>query len=392
VGAREIAPPPDANETTTAHVSGDPVKLTRLAGAAAGALAAAALLAGPASAHPGSPGALFVQTDNPAGNAVVAYDRAAGGGLRQAATYRTGGLGGVLGGSVVDHLASQGSLTYDRASGLLYAVNAGSDTLTVFAVDGDRLSRRQVIPSFGDFPVSVAAHDRLVYVLNARHGGSVQGYVRVGDHLLPIPAWHRRLGLDPAATPEFTTTPGQVAFTPDGRRLVVTTKANGNAVDVFGLDRFGGPSAQPVSTVLPGAVPFAVAFDVRGNLVLSEAGPNAVATFRLDGRGALVPIGQAPTGQAATCWITSVNGRLYLSNAGSGTVSAFDAALAPVGLTATRGGTVDSTATPDGRFLYVQTGADGGVDAFRIAADGGLTPAGTVTVPGAGGGEGIAAT
>jgi DNA-binding beta-propeller fold protein YncE len=366
------------------------VKLTRLAGAAAGALAAAALFAGPASAHPGPPGALFVQTDNPAGNAVVAYDRAADGGLRQAGSYGTGGDGGVLEGSVVDHLASQGSLTSDH--GLLYAVNAGSDTLTVFAVDGDRLIRRQVVPSFGDFPVSVAARGDLVYVLDARRGGSLQGYLRVGGHLVPVPAWHRPLGLDPAATPEFTHTPGQVAFTPDGRRLIVTTKANGNAVDVFALDRFGGPSAQPVTTVLPGAVPFGVAFDPRGNLALAESGPNAIATFRLDGRGALTPIAQAPTGQAATCWITAVNGRLYLSNAGSGNVSVFDSGLAPVGLTATRGGTVDSTASPDGRFLYVQTGAAGGVDVFRIAADGALAPAGSVTVPGAVGGEGIAAS
>jgi DNA-binding beta-propeller fold protein YncE len=368
------------------------VKLTRLAGALAGALAAAAVVAGPASAHPGSPGALFVQTDNPAGNAVVAYDRAADGALRPAATYPTGGLGGVLDGSVVDHLASQGSLTYDRASGLLYAVNAGSDTLTVFAVDGDRLTRRQVVPSFGDFPVSVAAQGHRVYVLNARGGGSLQGYLRVGRQLLPIPAWHRPLGLDPAATPEFTHTPGQVAFTPDGRRLIVTTKANGNAVDVFALDRFGGPSAHPVTTVLPGAVPFAVAFDADGNLALAEAGPNAVATFALDANGSLRPIAEAPTGQAATCWIVQVNGRLYLSNAGSGTVSVLDSALAPIGLTATRAGTVDSAAGPDGRFLYVQTGAAGGVDAFRIAADGTLVPAGSVTVPGAAGGEGIAAT
>jgi DNA-binding beta-propeller fold protein YncE len=366
------------------------VKLTRLAGAAAGALVAAALVAGPASAHSGAPGALFVQTDNPAGNAVVAYDRAVDGGLRQAATYPTGGLGGVLAGSVVDHLASQGSLTAD--DGLLYAVNAGSDTVTVFAVDGDRLSRRQVVPAFGDFPVSVAARGRLVYVLNARGGGSLQGYVRVGEHLLPIPAWHRRLGLDPTATPEFTHTPGQVTFTPDGQRLIVTTKANGNAVDVFALDRLGGPSARPVTTVLPDAVPFAGAFDARGNLALTEAGPNAVATIRLDGRGALIPVAQAATGQAATCWITVVNGRLYLSNAGSGTVSVFSSALAPIGLTATGGGTVDSAASPDGRFLYVQTGAAGGVDGFRVAADGTLSPTGSVTVPGAIGGEGIVAS
>jgi len=55
----------------------------------------------------------------------------------------------VLTGSVVDHLASQGSLTYDPWHGLLYAVNAGSNTLSVFSTHGDKLSLRQVVSSAG---------------------------------------------------------------------------------------------------------------------------------------------------------------------------------------------------------------------------------------------------
>ena len=58
--------------------------------------------------------AVFVQTDNPAGNQIVAYDRAPNGSLIPAGSYRTGGLGGILSGSVVDHLASEGSLIYDQ--------------------------------------------------------------------------------------------------------------------------------------------------------------------------------------------------------------------------------------------------------------------------------------
>src|ERR1019366_5190732 len=70
--------------------------------------------------------------DNVAGNQIVAYDRMDNGTLTLANTYNTGGLGGVLSGSVVDHLASQGSLTFDRGNSLLYAVNAGSNTVSVF--------------------------------------------------------------------------------------------------------------------------------------------------------------------------------------------------------------------------------------------------------------------
>ena len=165
--------------------------------------------------------------------------------LTLAGTYATGGLGGQLGGSVVDHLASQGSLGYDPDRGLLFAVNAGSNTVSVFAVRGDRLGLRQVIGSGGAFPVSVAVRGGLVYVLNARGGGSVQGYRVAFGRLVPIPGSNRALGLNPAATPQFTNTPGQVAFSPDGTQLIVTTKANGNDIDVFGVGAGGGLSAEP---------------------------------------------------------------------------------------------------------------------------------------------------
>jgi 6-phosphogluconolactonase (cycloisomerase 2 family) len=377
---------------------------TRIALAGGAGLATAALLAVPAQAaahHPAgghhaySPAtsAVYVQTDNLSGNSVVAYRRNVDGTLTQADEYATGGLGGALDGSVVDHLASQGSLTYDRGSGLLYAVNAGSNTITVFRAHGDTLHRIQIVPSGGTFPVSVAVHDHLVYVLNARDGGSVQGYVQVAGHLFPIPAWHRSLGLDPTETPEFTSTPGQVAFTPDGSKLIVTTKNNKNQIDVFDLGRFGSPSPRPVITSDAGNVPFAVTFDAFGRLQVAEAGPNAVATYSVNGDGTLTFRARVTTGQNATCWITTTGRHVYLGNAGSGTVSVYSAdpgGLISQGTTATEAGTVDLAISADGRNLYAQTGAAGIVDEFRIDADGTLTSIGSVLVPGAVGGQGIA--
>jgi hypothetical protein len=77
-------------------------------------------------------------------------------------------------------------------------------------------------------------------------------------------------------------------------------------------------------------------------------------------------------------------------------VSAF--AAGPAGsLTAVGGpvstdaGSVDSAASPGGRFLYVQTGGAGIVDEFAVSPAGVLTEIGSVNVPGAVGGEGIAA-
>ncbi|MFC7277661.1 lactonase family protein [Paractinoplanes rhizophilus] len=323
----------------------------------------------------------------------MAYD----GGLHHTGTYATGGRGGIEAGAVADPLASQGSLTLDRTHDLLYAVNAGSDTITVFGVRGSRLTRLQVLGSGGAFPVGVALHGNLVYVLNARDGGSIQGFRRVGKNLVRVPAWHRALGLDPAAEPEFTSSPGQAAFTPDGRRLLVTTKGNTSEILTYDVDALGGPSARPVHNAEPGAVPFAVAFDRYGHAVVAEAGPNAAATFDVRRDGRLTALSARSTGGQATCWVTGVNGVFYLSNAGSATITAFrtraDGSLENLGTTSTRGGgTIDTAASADGRVLYAQTGGGAdGVEAFRVGRDGQLTPAGSVTVPGGANSEGIAA-
>ena len=253
------------------------------------ALAAPAFASTGASAgDSGNAGAVFVQTDNTAGNAVAAYHRAADGTLTLAGTYPTGGLGGILNGSVVDHTGVAGvARRMTTSQRLLFAVNAGSDTVSVFRVSGDRLELRQVIWSGGAFPVSVTVHGNHAYVLDALGGGSLYGYRIAGrspdaDPRLfaaarPRPRPRRR---------SSRTRPGRWRSRPDGSRLLVTTKANGNDVDVFAVRPDGRLSRSPVVNSEPGAVPFAIAFDRAGHVLIAEAGPNALATFALSRRRA----------------------------------------------------------------------------------------------------------
>ena len=339
--------------------------------------------------------AVFVMTDNTAANAVVAYHRAPDGTLTLAGTYYTRGLGGILSGSVVDHTASEGALTYDRANGLLFAVNPGSNTVSVFTVRGDRLALSQVISSGGDFPVSVTVQGNHAYVLDALAGGALYGYAIAGDQLSPIGGSYRGLGLGTTEASQFTATPGQAAFTPDGRSLLVTTKATGDDIDVFAVRPDGTLSAAPTVNAGPGDVPFDVAFDSAGQVLATEAGPNAIATFSLAPSGVLTQLAVADTGQAATCWIAGAGRYFYTSNAGSGSVSGYSVGssggLTALGNTTTDAGTVDATSAADGRFLYVQTGKAGIVDEFAVGARGSLTAIGSVTVAGSAGGEGITA-
>lgn len=349
----------------------------------------------PLSFGGGGDHAVFVQTDNPSGNQVVAYHRNVNGTLVPADSYATGGLGGVLNGSAADHLASQGSLTYDPLQNLLYAVNAGSNTISVFAVHGDQLALRQVVSSGGSFPVSVTVHGTSVYVLNAL-SANVQGYVSFFGRLYPLPGSSRSLGFAvPSDSTQFVSTPGQVAFTPDGSRLVVTTKMSGSSIDVFRVGPFGYLSPSPVVNSEPGAVPFAVSFDAVGHLVVADAGTNALSTYVVTAGGSLLPIATVPTGQSATCWVTTAQGAFFASNAGSASVSSFgeqfNGQLQLIGQTGTDPGTVDAAPSAGGQYLYVQTGANGIVDEYEVGAGGALTNLGSVAVPGAAGGEGIVA-
>jgi 6-phosphogluconolactonase (cycloisomerase 2 family) len=341
-------------------------------------------------------GAVFIQTDSTNGNAIVAYDRAPDGTLSQAGTYPTGGVGGQLGGSVVDHLASEGSLAYDQAGHLLYAVNAGSNTVSVFKVSGDTLRLEQVVSSGGTFPTSIATDGNLVYVVNARDGGSIQGYTRSGDQLSLVPGWNRALGLSTNVPPdsEFLNAPGQIVFTPDGQQLIVSTKMNGDNLDVFAISGDGSPSATPTVNPDASAIPFALTFDQSGDLLVAAPGPNTVTSFSVAPDGPLTEIQSVATGQGATCWIVGTGDYFYTSNAGSASVSAFSDTgpdtLTALGNTTTDPGTIDAAISRQGRYLYVETGANGIVDEFAIGAGGSLTSIGSVAVPG-GYGEGIVA-
>lgn len=347
-------------------------------------VAAASASAAPNRAGRAAP-AVFVQTNDLAGNHVVVYDRSLSGLLTQAGTYATGGTGGAAVGAVSDKLASQGSLLYDAQDDLLIGVNAGSDSVYVFAVNGDRLSLSQVMPSGGSFPASVTVHGDLLYVLNAGGQGNVNGFRIAGGKLHPLPGSTRSLGLGNSNPPFFLTSPGQVGFTPDGGELIVTTKASTNAIDVFAVEPNGRPSATPVVNAPATPVPFAFTFQPgSGRLVDGEAGASTLTTYAIDGDGTLADPRSLADGQVALCWITRVGPYYYVSNTGSNSVSGYRVAadgtpslVTPSGVVATtETGTIDSTAA--GRFLYVETGVGGTVDEFRVEADGTLTPIGTV--------------
>ncbi len=334
----------------------------------------------------GSAGVVFVQTNELSRNTIVVYDRGQDGRLTRVAEYPTGGTGGVAApGTESDHLASQGSLVYDAEHRLLLAVNADSDSVSVFRVHGDQLALTAVVPSGGQFPASISVHGELVYVLNAGGTGIVQGFRIHASVLAPIPGSARSLGLANSSPPDFLTSPGQVGFTPDGSKLLVTTKASGSLIEAFAVGHDGRLSATAVANPSATPVPFAFTFTPDGMLAVGEAGGSFVTTYVVQPDGTFASPKSTSDGQMALCWIVRVGGYYYVSNTASNTISAYTIAadgqpslVGPSGIVATtEPGPIDMTAPTHAQFLYVETGG-GTIDEFEVNNDGTLTKLGVV--------------
>jgi 6-phosphogluconolactonase (cycloisomerase 2 family) len=332
----------------------------------------------------GAHSALFVETDATAGNSVLSYRQASDGTISYSGRYATGGLGATSAGATADPLASQGGLVLANHGANLIATNPGSDTVTVFAVQGTHLSFEQQLPSGGLFPDSIATNGNLVTVLNAGGAGSVAEFGWFNGRLFALPGQVRSLGLSNTTPPDFHHGPGQVSYTPNGQHLIVTTKLSTNSYDVFSVGANGALGASPVVTASVNPLPFSFVFDAAGNVVATEAGTSSVTTYRVNSNGTLSSIGTVSDGATALCWISGANGYYFGSNAGSGTVSSFteNSSGAPVLVNATaataHAGTTDSVVSPDGKYFYVESGGAGTIDAFAVGAGGSLSPIETI--------------
>lgn len=324
-------------------------------------------------------GAAFAMTNVTEDNRIVRYRRSANGALTRLGSISTRGTG------IGTDLDTQGGLRLSRDHRFLYAVNAGSDDVTVFSVDGTRLTFLQKVYA-GDVPNSLTVHRDLLYVLDGSVAGNgIRGFrVAPNGTLTPLPNSFRLLS-SPIAVP------GEVQFSPDGQVLLVTQKTTNEllspakAIDAFKVRPDGSTSAMPRRNASYGLRPFSLAFRNDGKLVVVEsfnAAPekSAVSSYRLTAKGGLKVIdGSVRNGQTDACWIVvTKDGRYaFTANFGSGTISSYrfasDGGLRLVkGAAASLGDMsqpVDLSLSADSRYLYLLLRGTGAVAAFRI--DGG---------------------
>ncbi len=331
-------------------------------------------------------GAVYTESNSASGNSIKAYVRDEAGKLWpvMAAAFPTGGMGTGAG------LGSQGALAIDDGNRFLFAVNAGSDSISVFKLTQVGVRLVEVAPSNGKMPISLTVKHNVLYVLN--NGGAVNdvdtlaGFsVGADGHLTPIMS-----GLHLSAN---SVGPAQVSFDPDGNVLVVTEKMTNN-IDVFTVDQNGmasGPMVYPSAS----PTPFGFAIGNRGQVFVSEAvggmaNLGVVSSYSVSRMGMLHTIsGSVADNQTAPCWVVlSGDGRYaYTTNTGSGSVSSyaigFDGTLQLLNPVAANVGAssspLDAAISNDKRYMYFLTPGTSNIQGFAVATDGSLSPVNTVS-------------
>ena len=314
---------------------------------------------------------IYVQTNDAERNEVVAFDRATDGKLTAIGHFDTGGRG-----SGTPHLASQSSVVVDGNRVLV--TNAGSDELSVFRVTADGLELESRAPSGGSHPTSVAAHGGLAYVLNNGSPG-IAGFSL--EPLEPLEGSQRMLAAD--------ADPAQIAFSPDGRMLIVTERGT-NSISTFEVDE-RGLAEGPQTIAASGATPYGFDF-AAGSLVVTEAfggeaGAAAASSYSFGGER-LEPVSASVANtRSEVCWAAvTPDGRfVYVTNFGDGTISSYRIGddcslelLEPVAASTNMGqkGVRDEAITGDGRFLYALDADARRIYGWSLAEDGSLSPVG----------------
>jgi 6-phosphogluconolactonase (cycloisomerase 2 family) len=260
---------------------------------------------------------------NPDGpNAVLAYSRnTATGELALVGSYATGGLGT---GRVVD---SQSPLVAAPDGKYLFAVNPGSDDVSVMAVKDDGSLELVGSPttSRGIEPCSLAIHRDLLYIANKGDSANPPSYV--GYFVSPageLRRIKRRIELNIGANP------AHILFNRTGTRLIGTRLGDrttgGQGVDLFAVKPVGKLRLLAQLAVTTG--PFGAVFNpiADDQLLVSDArlpGANLVRLVDNNSLSLIQSISNSP--ERAACWITvAAAGNLALvANTGTHSISLY---------------------------------------------------------------------
>ena len=264
----------------------------------------------------------------------------------------------------------------------LFAVNAGSNQISVLKIKKNDLTVVDLVNSGGIRPISLRS-TTICSTCSTRAALPILPVSRRRDGTLtPLPDSTRPLIGGAAADP------AQVGFSSDGSLLVVTEKA-GNRINTYTVDDDGLPSA-PIDNASNGTTPFGFAFNNAGTLVVSEAFGGAPNASAASSYGA-PETGILSCGQRRRCQIlkppvagsssrTTENLRSSRIPAAArfpaidvGTAETLALANSVAGSTGMDSAPIDMTLSNNSRYLFVIAAGSQSVVSFRVNQNGTLT-------------------
>jgi 6-phosphogluconolactonase (cycloisomerase 2 family) len=361
------------------------------------------LLRGAAEEREVTEARVYVMKNQAAGNTIAVFKRGGDGSLSLLQEVPTGGLGsgpgtfpppapnGTPGPNGID---SQDSLVITDDGRFLIAVNPNSNDVSVLEVIRDGLRLVDRVPSGGIFPVSIAHHHNLIYVLNGGampHSNTGTPTLR-GFRLDHEGKLHEIHGSTILTGPNGSQ-PTDTVFSASGKILIISEQTT-QTIKVFRVGD-GGLLQESSSFLANNSAPVAVAVGPHGIVGITEgaiSGPripipngSTVSSYRVTDEDTLELVSKSvPTDQTAACWLRfTPDGRYaYTGNTGSGSVSSFsvseDGELTLLNPVANFLGfesiPIDLSITPDGKFLYIIGSFIGTIRGYQIENDGSLIP------------------
>lgn len=287
---------------------------------------------------------VYTESNNPqpGQNAVLALRRAADGSLRQVGKFATGGTGQANPTQGLGPDDSDQEVIASSDGRLLFAVNQGSNSVTVFHIHRNgSLTRIGTFDSGGTQPISLGLAGDSLYVAN--RGDALQGHTATiapnytGFHvnhdgsLTPIANSTVTLpvGLSPAQS--LTSRDGKFLFG-DNFAIPGTTPPLGNTIDPFQIAADGSLQAAPGGPVGPSvAAPtlLGLATHPTQRIIYGGlTGASQIAVFTYDANGSVTFVRAVADKGAGPCWVVvSADGKyLYAANTGTNTVEVYSLA------------------------------------------------------------------
>lgn len=261
-------------------------------------------------------GYVFTMSNSNTSNELIQYEIEDNGSLEPEAVIKTGGAGS--GGN----LASQGAVTLSTDKKFLFAVNAGTNSVSSFIISSNgKTTLAGAYSLVGKRPISVSQKGNLVYVLNSegtKGTSSIEGFTLnpTTGALYAIP--------NSATVFAADVDPSQVSFVYDNV-LVITEKAT-NIIASYTLNALHVPTNRQVATS-QATTPFGFAVGKNGRIFVTEASAmSSVSSYSVSSTGAIKNINTVPNNQGGACWavLNSTESIVYATNFGSNTISSFD--------------------------------------------------------------------